>query len=103
MVFIYSLSQFPFGFPDVMGVTVVTFYVIDHSSLISFGNFILGVDEMASDSVERFQMDLDPGFPDYSGNIVGHIAYIWKGDTAFDYPVFLGGGRICFFLGVWWP
>ena len=75
-----------------MGVTTITFYVINHSSLVSFGDFVFGVDEMASDSVERFQMHLDTGFPNYSGDIVGHIAYIWEGDTAFDDSVSLGRG-----------
>ena len=34
VVFIYSFSKFPFCLPDVMGFTVVTFYVIDQLLLI---------------------------------------------------------------------
>ena len=47
---------------------------------------------MASNGVERSEMNLDPGFPNYSGDVVGHIANIWEGDTAFDDSVSLGEG-----------
>ena len=90
-MFLYSFLQFPFCLPDVMGVTVVTFYVIDHSSLISCGDFVFGVDKMASNSIEGFQVNLDPGFPNYSCNIVRHVAHIREGDTALDYSVSLRG------------
>ena len=55
VVFIYSFSKFPFCLPDVMGVTVVTFYVIDHSSLISFGDFVFGVNKIASKVLKGFR------------------------------------------------